>query len=65
MRVANHIAARIAVGDLPAEARLPAEQDLAGEYAVANGTARRAVPERNPKIITRWPCHVKNPDSTG
>ena len=45
MRVANHIAARIAAGDLPAGARLPAERDLAAEYAVAIGTARRAVLE--------------------
>jgi GntR family transcriptional regulator len=45
MRVADHIAARIAAGDLPAEARLPAERDLAAEYAVAIGTARRAVLE--------------------
>ena len=45
MRVADHIAARIAAGDLPAEARLPAERDLAAEYTVAIGTARRAVLE--------------------
>ena len=45
MRVADHIAARIAAGDLPAEARLPAERDLAAEYGVAIGTARRAVLE--------------------
>src|SRR5260370_29576429 len=45
MRVADHIATRIAAGDLPAGARLPAERDLAAEYAVAIGTARRAVLE--------------------
>ena len=45
MRVADHIAARIAARSLPAEARLPAERDLAAEYAVAIGTARRAVLE--------------------
>ena len=45
MRVADHIAARIAAGDLPADARLPAERDLAAEYSVAIGTARRAVQE--------------------
>jgi GntR family transcriptional regulator len=44
-RVADHIAARIAAGDLPADARLPAERDLAAEYGVAIGTARRAVEE--------------------
>lgn len=45
MRVADHLAARIAAGNLPADARLPAERDLAAEYAVALGTARRAVEE--------------------
>src|ERR1039457_1884285 len=39
MRVADHIAARITAGDLPADAR------LAAEYAVAIGTTRRAVLE--------------------
>jgi GntR family transcriptional regulator len=41
MRVADHIAA----GDLPADARLPGERELATEYGVAIGTARRAVEE--------------------
>jgi len=45
MRVADHIAARIAAGDLPADARLPGERELAAEYGVAIGTARRAVEE--------------------
>lgn len=44
-RVADHIAARIAAGELPPGARLPGERDLAGEYSVALGTARRAVAE--------------------
>jgi GntR family transcriptional regulator len=44
-RVADHIAARIAAGDLPADARLPGERDLAAEYGVAIGTVRRAVEE--------------------
>ena len=43
--VADHIAARIAAGALPAGARLPGERDLAAEYGVALGTARRAVEE--------------------
>jgi len=43
--VANHIAARIEAGELPAGARLPAERDLAADYQVAVGTARRAVEE--------------------
>jgi len=45
VRVADHIAARIAAGELPAGARLPGERDLAAEYEVALGTARRAVTE--------------------
>jgi GntR family transcriptional regulator len=45
MRVADHIAARIAAEDLPADARLPGERELAAEYGVAIGTARRAVEE--------------------
>jgi DNA-binding GntR family transcriptional regulator len=45
MRVADHIAARIAAGDLSADSRLPGERELAAEYGVAIGTARRAVEE--------------------
>jgi GntR family transcriptional regulator len=45
MRLADHLAARIASGELPADARLPGERDLAAEYGVALGTARRAVEE--------------------
>jgi DNA-binding GntR family transcriptional regulator len=40
--VADHIAARIAVGELQPGARLPAERDLAVEYGVAYLTVRRA-----------------------
>ncbi|MFI8371704.1 GntR family transcriptional regulator [Streptomyces sp. NPDC085466] len=40
--VADHIAARIAAGELGAGARLPAERDLATEYGVAYLTVRRA-----------------------
>jgi GntR family transcriptional regulator len=43
--VADHIAARIEAGELPSGARLPAERDLAADYQVAVGTARRAVEE--------------------
>lgn len=42
VRVANHIAARIAAGELLPGARLPAERDLAAEYGVAYLTVRRA-----------------------
>ncbi|MDJ1131773.1 GntR family transcriptional regulator [Streptomyces iconiensis] len=40
--VADHIAARIAAGELGIGARLPAERDLATEYGVAYLTVRRA-----------------------
>ena len=43
--VADHIAARIEAGELPSGSRLPAERDLAADYQVAVGTARRAVEE--------------------
>ncbi|MFE5832966.1 GntR family transcriptional regulator [Streptomyces sp. NPDC056508] len=40
--VADHIAARVAAGELAPGARLPAERDLAEEYGVAYLTVRRA-----------------------
>jgi DNA-binding GntR family transcriptional regulator len=40
--VADHVAARIAAGDLHPGSRLPAERDLAVEYGVAYLTVRRA-----------------------
>ena len=43
VKVADHLAARIAAGELPPGAMLPAERDLAAGYGVALGTARRAV----------------------
>ncbi len=42
VQVADHIAARIASGDLPPGSRLPAERSLAQEYGVAYDTIRRA-----------------------
>ncbi len=42
-QMADHIAARISAGELAPGARLPGERDLAAEYRVAVGTARRAV----------------------
>jgi len=42
-KVADHIALRIEAGQLAAGAMLPSERDLAAEYGVALGTARRAV----------------------
>ncbi|MFG2182530.1 winged helix-turn-helix domain-containing protein [Streptomyces abikoensis] len=45
MQVADHIAARVAAGELRLGARLPGERDLAEAYGVAIGTVRRAVQE--------------------
>jgi DNA-binding GntR family transcriptional regulator len=42
-KVADHVALRIAAGDLQAGAMLPAERDMAAEYGVAVGTVRRAI----------------------
>ena len=42
VQVADHIAARIANGDLAPGSRLPAERSLAAEYCVAYDTIRRA-----------------------
>jgi GntR family transcriptional regulator len=42
VQVADHIAARIASGDLAPGARLPAERDLATDYGVSYDTIRRA-----------------------
>jgi len=41
--VADHIAARIAAGELAPGARLPGERELGKEYSVALGTIRRAL----------------------
>ena len=45
VRIADHIAARIEADELPPGSRLPGERDLAAEYGVALGTARRAIVE--------------------
>jgi GntR family transcriptional regulator len=45
MQLADHIAARIDSGELQPSSRLSGERDLAEEYGVALGTARRAVQE--------------------
>lgn len=50
--LADHIAARIAAGELPPGSRLPAERALADEYGVAYMTMRRAAQElRNRELI--------------
>ncbi|MEU3740496.1 MULTISPECIES: GntR family transcriptional regulator [unclassified Streptomyces] len=43
--IADHIAARIAAGEMSPGARLAAERDLATEYGVAYLTVRRAAQE--------------------
>lgn len=40
--LADYLQSRIESGDLPKGARLPGEQELAEEYQVAIGTARKA-----------------------
>jgi DNA-binding GntR family transcriptional regulator len=42
-QVAGHLRLRIEAGELRAGAKLPGERELAAEYGVAIGTARRAV----------------------
>ncbi|MGY1439560.1 GntR family transcriptional regulator [Streptomyces reniochalinae] len=45
VQVADDIARRIDAGQLRPGARLPGERDLAEEYGIAYGTARRVVQE--------------------
>jgi GntR family transcriptional regulator len=42
LQLADHIAGRIAAGELRPGDRLPAERDMATEYGVAYDTVRRA-----------------------
>jgi DNA-binding GntR family transcriptional regulator len=44
-QVADAIEADVRAGRLPAGARLPGEQDLAAQYGIAKGTARRVAQE--------------------
>jgi len=43
MAFADHIAARIAAGELTPGSRLPSERDLADEYGIAYMTVRRGM----------------------
>lgn len=43
MQVADHLAARIEAGDIPPDARLTGERELAAEYGVALHTVRHAI----------------------
>jgi len=45
VKVADQVEAEIRAGRLPMGARLPNERDMAAQYGVAPGTARRAVQE--------------------
>lgn len=53
LQVADHIEARIRAGELPVGARLPGEHDLAEEYGVAFGTARRVTRELRERGLIR------------
>jgi DNA-binding GntR family transcriptional regulator len=43
MRIADHVAGRIAAGELGKGAKLPGEAELAQSYGVGLGTVRRAM----------------------
>jgi GntR family transcriptional regulator len=66
MEVADHLAARITAGELAPGARLAGERELAEEYGVALGTARRAVQElRDRGLVETLPAkgtYVKEPE---
>lgn len=56
-RVADDIAARITRGELRPATRLPGERDLAQEYGVALGTARRAIRDlRERELVITLPA---------
>ena len=56
-KVADHVAARIAAGELAAGAMLPGEREMAAEYQVAIGTIRRAVEElRDRGLVVTLPA---------
>lgn len=56
VQVADAIERDIRSGRLAVGARLPAEQDLAEEYQIARGTARRVVQElRDRRLVTTLP----------
>ena len=66
-KVADHVALRIAAGELEPGAMLPAERDMAEEYGVAVGTVRRAVGElRDRGLVVTLPAKgtfVAQPDA--
>lgn len=56
VHVADHLAARIADGEIAVGEQLVGERELAAEYTVALGTARRAVQIlRERGLVQTWP----------
>lgn len=68
-QVADHIAGRIARGELRSATRLPGERDLAQEYGVALGTARRAIRDlRERQLVITLPAkgtYIRAPKAEG
>ncbi|WP_216843666.1 winged helix-turn-helix domain-containing protein [Phytoactinopolyspora alkaliphila] len=67
VRVADHITARIDVGELRPGARIPGERDLAAEYGVSLGTIRktaRVLRARGLVITLRHKgTYIRHPDA--
>lgn len=56
MRLADHIAARIAAGELPPGSRFPNEREMTAEYGVSIDTVRRATRElRERGLVETYP----------
>ncbi|NEE01286.1 winged helix-turn-helix transcriptional regulator [Phytoactinopolyspora halotolerans] len=56
-RLADHIEARVQANQIESGSRLPAERDLAREYRVSIGTARRATKElRDRRLVVTVPA---------
>jgi DNA-binding FadR family transcriptional regulator len=55
-KVADHVAVRIAAGELRPGDRLPAEREFAAEYGVSLGTGRHAIRELRARgLVTTLP----------
>jgi GntR family transcriptional regulator len=67
VRLADHIAARIAAGGLPPGARLPREYELVSEYGVSIDTVRRATAELRARgLVETYPSKgtfVRRPEA--
>ncbi|MEV5703566.1 winged helix-turn-helix domain-containing protein [Actinoallomurus sp. NPDC052274] len=67
--VSDHIAGRIKRGELRPATRLPGERDLAAEYGVALGTARRAIRDlRERQLVITLPAkgtYIRKPKEEG